>query len=42
MTVIVAKPGTIASVKSLKIRSRRAPLLTSRCLPPGAKKTTRC
>ena len=31
-----------ASVKTLKIRSRKAPLLTSRCLPPGATKTVAC
>ena len=42
LTVIVSKPGTIASVKTLKIRSRKAPLLTSRCLPPGATKTVAC
>ena len=35
--VEVSKPGTIASVKTLKMRRKKAPLLTSRCLPPGAK-----
>jgi hypothetical protein len=42
ITVTVSKPGAIASVKTLKIRSRRAPQLTSRCLPPGATAPQRC
>ena len=40
--VEVSKPGTIASVKTLKMRRKKAPLLTSRCLPPGAKSPQRC
>ena len=42
LTVIVTKPGTIASVKTLKIRAKKVPLLTSRCLPPGATKPAAC
>lgn len=42
LTVTVWKPGAIASVKTLKMRSRRAPQLSSRCLPPGAKTPQRC
>jgi hypothetical protein len=40
--VQVTKPGTIGSVKTLKIRSRKAPTVTERCLPPGAKAPQRC
>ncbi len=42
ITVTVWKPGTVASVKTLKIRSRRAPQVTTRCLPPGATTPQRC
>jgi len=42
LTVTVWKPGAVASVKTLKMRSRRAPQLTTRCLPPGAKAPQRC
>ncbi len=42
LTVIVSKPGTIASVKTLKIRAKKVPLLTSRCLPPGTTKPAAC
>ena len=42
LTVIVSKPGTIASVKTLKVRAKKAPLLTSRCIPPGTTKPTAC
>ena len=40
--VQVTKPGTIGSVKTLKIRSRKAPSVIDRCLPPGAKAPRRC
>ena len=42
ITVTVSKPGTIASVKTLRVRSGKAPTLTTRCLPPGAKKPQAC
>jgi hypothetical protein len=38
----VTKPGTIGSVKTLKIRSRKVPSVSDRCLPPGAKAPQRC
>jgi hypothetical protein len=41
LTVSVTKPGAVGMVKTLTIRPR-APRLTTACLPPGAKKPTRC
>ncbi len=34
--------GWIGKVTTLTIRSRRSPLLSSRCLPPGARRPQRC
>ena len=42
ITVVVARPGEVAAVKRLKIRSRKGPLVTTRCLPPGEKKIQAC
>jgi hypothetical protein len=42
LTVVVSKPGAIASVKTLKIRSRKPPLVTTRCQPPSAAKPQAC
>jgi hypothetical protein len=40
--VQVTKPGTIGSVKTLRIRSRKVPTVLDRCLPPGASASQRC
>jgi Repeat of unknown function (DUF346) len=42
ITVTVTAPGTIGAVKTLTIRSRKEPKITTRCLPPGAAKPTTC
>jgi hypothetical protein len=42
ITVTVSAPNAISAVKTLKVRSRRAPSLTTRCLPPGASKPAHC
>jgi hypothetical protein len=40
--VRVTKPGMIGAVKRLTVRRGKNPTITTRCLPPGAKKPTRC
>jgi hypothetical protein len=40
--VRVTKPGTIGAVKRLTVRNGKNPTITTRCLPPGAKKPSRC
>ena len=40
--VRVTKRGSIGAVKQLKTRRRKRPTITTRCLPPGAKKPVRC
>jgi len=40
--VRVTKRGFIGAVKRLKTRLRKRPTITTRCLPPGAKKPKRC
>ncbi len=42
ITVVVGHTGEIAAVKTIKIRKHKEPLVTTRCLPPGATKSTRC
>ena len=42
MTVAVSKPGAINAIKVLKIRAAKAPVVTTRCQPPGAKKPVSC
>ena len=42
LTVLVAKPNAIGAVKVMTIRKRKAPLITTRCLPPGAKSPVSC
>jgi len=42
ITVVVSKPGAINAIKVLKIRSSKAPSITTRCQPPGAKKPVAC
>jgi hypothetical protein len=36
VTVRATKPGMIGAAKIVTIRSRRAPRVTTRCLPPGS------
>jgi len=40
--VRVTKPGMIGAVKRLTVRRGKNPTITTRCLPPGAKKPVRC
>ncbi len=42
ITITATAPGTIGAVKTLTIRSRKAPKVTTRCLPPGATKPATC
>jgi hypothetical protein len=42
LTVTVSKPGAINAIKILKIRAAKAPVVTTRCQPPGAKKPVSC
>lgn len=42
ITITATAPGTIGAVKTLTIRSRRAPSVKTRCLAPGAGKPTAC
>jgi hypothetical protein len=42
ITVIVSKPGSSAAVKILKIRAKKAPLVTTRCKPEGASEPVAC
>ncbi len=42
ITIQVTKPGTIGAVKLVTIRKRNGPSASTRCLPPGAKKPTKC
>jgi hypothetical protein len=42
ITVTVSRPGASSAVKVLKIRARRAPLVTTLCRPEGASKPTAC
>ena len=40
--VRVTKPNTIGAVKRLTVRRNKNPTITTRCLPPGAKRPVRC
>ena len=40
--VRVTKPDTIGAVKRLTVRRSKNPTITTRCLPPGAKRPGRC
>ncbi len=42
ITVVVSKPGAINAVKVLKVRPSKAPLVTTKCQPPGAKAPVAC
>jgi hypothetical protein len=42
ITVIVSKPGFSSAVKVLKIRARKAPLVTTLCQPEGSSKPAAC
>ena len=42
ITVLVSKPDAINAVKILKIRASKKPLITTRCVPPGAKAPVAC
>jgi hypothetical protein len=42
ITVVVTRPGQIAAVKRLTIRSRRKPAVVTRCLPPGVARPQVC
>ncbi len=40
--VRVTRPGRNGAVKLLRIRTRNGPSIATRCLPPGARRPTRC
>ena len=40
--VRVTHTGMIGVVKRVKIRKNKAPVVSTRCLPPGAREPTRC
>jgi hypothetical protein len=42
ITITATAPGTIGAVKTLTIRSHRAPAVKTRCLPPGATRPAAC
>lgn len=42
ITITVTKPGFIGEVTALKMRKGKAPRLTTKCLPPGAKAPVAC
>jgi hypothetical protein len=42
ITITATAPGTIGAVKTLTIRSRRAPAVKTRCLPPGSTRPAAC
>jgi hypothetical protein len=42
LRIVVSKAGRIGAVKELTVRRLKAPAITTRCLPPGAKSPRRC
>jgi hypothetical protein len=42
ITVLVSKPDAINAVKILTVRAAKKPLITTKCLPPGAAKPVAC
>lgn len=42
ITVTVSKPGMISAIKTLTIRKRKPPEVTTRCLAPGQTKPAKC
>jgi hypothetical protein len=42
ITVIVSKPGATSAVKVVKIRARKAPLVTTLCQPEGSPEPAAC
>ena len=42
ITVVVSKPDAINAVKILTVRAAKKPLITTKCLPPGAKSPVAC
>ena len=42
ITVVVGHSGYVAAVKTIKIRKKGGPLVSTRCLPAGAKKSVSC
>jgi hypothetical protein len=42
ITVIVSKPGATSAVKVVKIRARKAPLVTTLCQPEGSSEPAAC
>src|SRR3954469_5321117 len=42
ITITATAPGPIGAVKTLTIRSRKAPAVKTRCLPPGRTKPASC
>jgi hypothetical protein len=42
ITVTVTAPETVRFVKTIKVRAGKVPLITDRCVPPGARRPQRC
>jgi hypothetical protein len=42
ITVVVSHPGSVTSVKTLRVRARKAPSVTTACLPPSASRPQAC
>ncbi|MDA0160478.1 putative metal-binding motif-containing protein [Solirubrobacter ginsenosidimutans] len=42
ITVVVSKPDAINAVKILAVRASKKPLITTKCMPPGAKSPVAC
>lgn len=42
LEVVVTNPAFVTQIKILSVRRNRTPDVTTRCLPPGASKRTRC
>ena len=42
LTVTVSKPGAINAVKVLTVRAGKAPLVATKCIPPGARTAVSC
>jgi hypothetical protein len=42
LTMLVSKPNSIGAVKVMTFRKGKGPLVTTRCMPPGAKSSVAC
>ena len=42
IVVVVSKPGSVSAQKTLTIRRNKAPLVSTRCIAPGATRAQAC